>query len=129
MLHLEYKEIIQALTSLYAARKLLLKTFDQVKTAAYMSHVAQEDLATSWYRVNVCRLVTETDVNFEGHLQSAMGLIVDAKEMVGSLAAWGKGVTRAGLANILNCIKLADDEIFAVIESLEDMLNVRLPND
>lgn len=128
MLQLEYKELIQALNALYKAQQILLKVYSQVKDGRYMAHFVEEDLATSWYRVNVCRLFTETDVNFEDHLQCAMGLIVDAKEMVGSLAAWGKGVTRAGQANILNCIRQAGDEIFTAIERLESMLNVCVPS-
>lgn len=122
MLKLEYKEIIQALNALYKAKQLLLKVYSQVKDGRYAALFVQEDLAAAWYRVNVCRLFTETDVNLEGYLQSAMGLIVDAKEMVGSLVAWGKGVTRAGQANILSCINQAGDEIFTVIENLESML-------
>lgn len=124
MLLLEYKEIIQALKALYSAKELLLKVYSQVKDGRYVALFVQEDLATAWYRVNVCRLFTETDVNFEGHLQSSMGLIVDAKEMVGSLAAWGKGVTRAGQANILTALTQSGDEIFTAIELLESMLNV-----
>lgn len=124
MLQLEYKEIIQALSALHSAKQLLLKCYSQVKDGRYMAFLVQEDLATAWYRVNVCRLFTETDTNFEGYLQSAMGLIVDAKEMVDGLVAWGKGVTRAGQANILNCIRQAGDEIFTVVEMLESMLNV-----
>jgi hypothetical protein len=124
MLHLEYKEIIQALKALYSAKQLLLKVYSQVKDGRIMALFVQEDLATAWYRVNVCRLFTETDVNFEDCLQSSMGLIVDAKEMVGSLVAWGKGVSRAGQANILLCIRQAGDEIFTIIERLESMLNV-----
>lgn len=124
MLQLEYKEVIQALNALYKAKQLLLKVYSQVKDGRYMALFVQEDLATAWYRVNVCRLFTETDVNFEENLQASMGLIVDAKEMVGSLVAWGKGVTRAGQANILSCIRQAGDEIFTAIERLESMLNV-----
>lgn len=127
MLQLEYKEVIQALTALYKAQQLLLKVYSQVRDGRYMAHFVQADLATAWYRVNVCRLFTETDVNFEENLQCSMGLIVDAKEMVDSLVAWGKGVTRAGQANILNCIKQAGDEIFTAIERLELMLNVCVP--
>ena len=128
MLQLEYKEIIQALAALYKAKQLLLKVYSQVKDGRYVSTLLQDDLATAWYRVNVCRLFTETDVNFEGYLQSSMGLIVDAKEMVDSLAAWGKGVTRAGQANILTALTQAGDEIFTVIELLESMLNVCPPS-
>ena len=123
MLQLEYKEVIQALSTLYKAKQLLLKVYSQVKDGRYDACFLQEDLATAWYRVNVCRIFTETDVHFEELLQPAMGLIVDAKEMVDSLAAWGKGVTRAGQANILTCIRNAGDEIFTAIEKLESMLN------
>ena len=124
MLQLEYKEVIQALNALYKAKQLLLKVYSQVKDGRYDACFLQEDLATAWYRVNVCRVFTETDVHFEELLQPAMGLIVDAKEMVDSLAAWGKGVTRAGQTNILTCIRNAGDEIFTAIEKLESMLNV-----
>lgn len=123
MLLLEYKDIMQALTSLYASRKLLLAVHQKIEQAAYESSSTERQLADSWYRVNVCRLFTETDVNMEGHLQSAMGLIVDAKEMVASLAAWGKGVTRAGRANILVCINDASNEVWTVITMLENMFN------
>lgn len=123
MLLMDYKDIMQALTSLYASRTLLEEVYTKVQQAAYESSSTAEDLATSWYRVNVCRLFTETDVDIEGHLQSAMGLIVDAKEMVDSLAAWGKGVTRAGRANIIVCVIDASNEIFTVIDMLENMLN------
>jgi hypothetical protein len=126
MLLLEYKEIMQALTTLYAARKLINTVTTKVIQAAYESSSTEEELADSWYRVNVCRLFTETDVNIEGFLQSAMGLIVDAKEMVASLAAWGKGVTQAGRANILISLEEADANLYTVISMLEDMINVCL---
>lgn len=126
MLLLEYKEIMQALTTLYASRTILDKVITKITQAAYESSSTEEELADSWYRINVCRLFTETDINFEGHLQTAMGLIVDAKEMVASLAAWGKGVTRAGQASILTCLSLAQDEVRTAIEMLENMLNVCL---
>lgn len=123
MLLLEYKDIMQALTSLYASRKLLLAVHQKIEQAAYESSSAERQLADSWYRVNVCRLFTETDVNIEGHLQTAMGLIVDAKEMIASLAAWGKGVTRAGQASILSCLIGATNEVWTVIAMLENMLH------
>jgi hypothetical protein len=123
MLQLEYKEVMQALNALYKAKQLLLKSYSQVKDGRYAALPIQEDLADSWYYCNVCRVFTETDVHFEELLQPAMGLIVDAKEMVDSLVAWGKGVTRAGQANILRCINEAGDEIFTAIERLESMLN------
>lgn len=128
MLQLEYKELIQALKALYSAQQLLLKVYSQVIDGRYDAYFTQEDLATAWYRVNVCRLFTETDVNFEELLQPSMGQIVDAKEMIDSLAAWGKGVTRAGQANILTCIKDAGDGIFTAIERLESMLHVCVPS-
>ena len=123
MLLLEYKEIMQALTSLYASRKILLDVHNKIEQAAYESSSTERQLADSWYRVNVCRLFTETDVNIEGHLQTAMGLIVDAKEMVASLAAWGKGVTQAGQASILSTLLGATNEVWTVIAMLEDMFN------
>ena len=124
MLQLEYKEIIQALHALYSAQKFLVDLYELIYTGCYVSSSASADLATAWYRVNVCRLYTETDVHFEELLQPSMGLIVDAKEMIDRLAAWGKGVTRAGQANILVCIREAGDGIFTAIEKLELMLNV-----
>lgn len=112
---------MQAITALTLCQKILVKAAESVKKGVYISTTLSEQLATAWYRVNVCRLFTQQSVNWEGHLQSAMGLIYDAKCMIDSLAAWGKGVTRAGQANILNCIKEAADEIFTVQEQLEDM--------
>ena len=112
---------MQAITALTLCQKILVKAAESVKKGAYISTTLSEQLATAWYRVNVCRLFTQQSVNWEGHLQSAMGLIHDAKCMIDSLAAWGKGVTQAGQANILNCIKEAADEIFTVQEQLEDM--------
>ena len=119
---LEYKEIMQAITALTSCRKILAKAADTVQWGAFVSTTLSEQLATAWYRINVCRLFTQEDVNWEGHLQSAMGLINDAKSMVDSLAAWGKGVTRAGRANILLCLAIATDEVFTVQEQLECML-------
>ena len=123
MLLLEYKDIMQALTSLYASIKILDAVYNKIEQAAYESSSTEEELATSWYRINVCRLFTETDINIEGHLVIAMGMIIDAKEMVSSLAAWGKGVTRSGQANILIAISDARCEIRTVIEMLENMFN------
>lgn len=123
MLALEYKEIMQAITSLSACRNTLEEVHTVVKQSAYESSSTEEKLADSWYRINVCRLFTETDVNMEGHLQTAMGLIVDAKEMVNSLAAWRKGLTVAGRGNILTCIREAMMNIITVQEQLESMLN------
>ncbi len=123
MLVLCYKDIMQALTSLYASTKVLQEVYEKIEQSAYESSSTEEKLADSWYRVNVCRLFTETDINMEGHLQIAMGLIVDAKEMVNSLAGWGKGVTRSGRANIMLCISDATREVYTVIEMLENMFN------
>jgi len=98
-----------------------VKAAKSVRKGAYISTTLSEQLAIAWYRINVCRLFTQQSVNWEGHLQSAMGLINDAKCMIDSLAAWGKGVTRAGQANILNCLENATNEVFTVQEQLEDM--------
>lgn len=121
---LEYKEIMQSITALTLCRKILAAVAERVKGGCYAATTLSEWLATAWYRINVCRLFTQEDINWEGHLQTAMGRIVDAKEMVDSLAAWGKGVTRAGQANILSCIQRATDEVYTVQEQLECMLNV-----
>lgn len=115
---------MQSITALTSCRKILVEVAERVQGGCYAATTLSEWLATAWYRINICRLYTQESVNWEGHLQSAMGLIVDAKEMIDSLAAWGKGVTRAGQANILNCIKEAMDEVFTVQEQLEDMLCV-----
>ena len=120
---LEYKEIMQSITALTLCRKILAKAADAVQLGSYVSTTLSEQLATAWYRINVCRLFTQEDVNWEGRLQSAMGLINDAKSMVDSLAAWGKGVTRAGRANILICLATATDEVFTVQEQLENMFS------
>lgn len=98
-----------------------MKVAKSVKEGVYVSTTLSEQLAIAWYRINVCRLFTQQSVNWEGHLQSAMGLINDAKCMIDSLAAWGKGVTRAGQANILDCIESATNEVFTVQEQLENM--------
>ncbi len=114
---------MQSITALTSCRKILAKAADAVQLGAYVSTTLSEQLATAWYRINVCRLFTQEDPNWEGHLQSAMGLINDAKSMVDSLAAWGKGVTRAGRANILLCLAAATDEVFTVQEQLECMFS------
>jgi hypothetical protein len=126
-LQLEYKEIIQALAALYSCRKLLHKVYDCIQKGHYSSFTTSEDLATAWHKINICRLYTEECVNFEELLQSAMGLIVDAKEMVDSLAAWSK-VTRPGFANICGCITDSGDLVFTAIEHLEEMLNCSSTN-
>ncbi len=114
---------MQSITALTSCRKILVKAAKAVRDGSYISTTLSEQLATAWYLINVCRLFTQEDVNWEGRLQSAMGLVNDAKCMVDSLAAWGKGVTRAGQANILTCIRQATDEVFTVQEQLECMFS------
>ena len=113
---------MQAITALTSCRRTLREAAERVRGGCYISSLVSDWLKDAWYKANVCRLFTQDDVGFEGYLQSAMGLIVDAKEMVESLAAWGKGVTRAGQANILVCIGEATDLVFTVQEQLENML-------
>lgn len=114
---------MQSITALTSCRKMLVQVAERVRGGCYAATTLSEWLATAWYRINICRLYTQESVNWEGHLQSAMGLIIDAKEMIDSLAAWGKGVTRAGQNNILKCIRATSDEVFTVQEQLECMLN------
>jgi len=122
MIALEYKEIMQAITALTSCRKILAEVAERIRGGNYASVTIGEWLATAWYKINVCRLFTQDSVDFEGYLQSAMGLIVDAKEMVESLAAWNKGVTRAGQANILICTQDATDLAYTAQVLLENML-------
>ena len=114
---------MQSITALTSCRKILAEVAERVRGGCYAAPTLSEWLATAWYRINICRLYTQEDVNWEGHLQSAMGQINDAKEMIDSLAAWGKGVTWAGQANILICIEDATNEVFTVQEQLECMLS------
>ena len=82
---LEYKEIMQSITALTSCRKILAEVAERVRGGCYAAPTLSEWLATAWYRINICRLYTQEDVNWEGHLQSAMGQINDAKEMIDSL--------------------------------------------
>lgn len=58
-------------------------------------------LEEAWYQLNCCRIYTEKEVTIEGYIQSSMGNINDAKEMLDSLIAWKKGLTEYGRLSIL----------------------------
>ena len=117
---------MQAIRALTSCRKILADVVERVKGGCYAAITISDWLANSWYKINVCRIYTENSTDFENYLQSAMGLIHDAKCMVDSLAAWNKGVTRAGQANILSSLAEANDLVYTAQSQLEDMLCFRI---
>ena len=123
MLELSRVQFLEAIENLYEALKILEGVRKEIESGAMRGMAISENLAEAWYKVNCCRLHTQTDVNLEELTLEAMGLINDAKCMIDSLVSWKKGVTRQAKFFIMDNISYAARNIFLVLNHLEDWLN------
>ena len=123
MLKLSLAELHEAIEYLYEALEILESVLKEIENGSIRGVRTSERLAEAWYKVNCCRLHTESDVNSEELTLEAMGLINDAKCMMDSLMSWRKGMTLHGMINITNNIRAASDNLRLVLGDLEDLLN------
>jgi hypothetical protein len=123
MLKLSPAELHEAIEYLYEALEILESVLKEIENGSIRGMRTSERLAEAWYKVNCCRLHTESDVNLEELTLEAMGLINDAKCMMDSLMSWRKGMTLHGMINITNNIRAASDNLRLVLGDLEDLLN------
>jgi hypothetical protein len=123
MLNLSLEELHEAIEYLYEALEILESVLKEIENGSIRGMRTSERLAEAWYKVNCCRLHTESDVNLEELTLEAMGLINDAKCMMDSLMSWRKGMTLHGMINITNNIRAASDNLRLVLCDLEDLLN------
>ena len=101
VLKLTSDEVRAAIGHLVDAKRLLNKCKEKIGCKAFMGNRVLDNLRDAWHEINCCRLYTESSVSLEGFTQTAMGNIVDAKEMLDSLIHWGKGLTPHGRLSIL----------------------------
>ncbi|MGA7875193.1 MAG: hypothetical protein WCA08_05980 [Desulfoferrobacter sp.] len=113
------EELFQAKSHLYKGLEILQDQFEQVKQGAYDSLRMASELSECWLEVNKCRVYTEKILEFEEHLQPAMGLIYDAKCMIEHLAAQELGLTKQGRISILQTLSEAWQLIQMVLRELE----------
>jgi hypothetical protein len=123
MLKLSLAELHEAIEYLYEALEILESVLKEIENGSIRGMRTSERLAEAWYKVNCCRLHTESDVNLEELTLEAMGLINDAKCMMDSLMSWRKGMTLHGMINITNNIRAASDNLRLGLGDLEDLLN------
>jgi hypothetical protein len=123
MLKLSLAQLHEAIEYLYEALEILESVLKEIENGSIRGMRTSERLAEAWYKVNCCRLHTESDVNLEELTLEAMGLINDAKCMMDSLMSWRKGMTLHGMINITNNIRAASDNLRLVLGDLEDLLN------
>lgn len=123
MIKLSPEQLLEAIDNLYEAVEILESVLKEVETGAMRGMVISERLAEAWYKVNCCRLYTESDVNLEDLNLKAMGLINDAKCMMDSLIGWGKGMTLHGKRAITSSIYCASHSLLLALCELEDWLN------
>ena len=123
MLELSRVQFLEAIENLYEALKILDSVRKEIESGAMRGMVVSENLAEAWYKVNLCRLHTQEDVNLEELTLEAMGLINDAKCMMDSLLSWNKGMTRQASFFIRENISSAAKNIFSVLSQLEDWLS------
>ncbi|MDH3558416.1 MAG: hypothetical protein OES18_21445 [Deltaproteobacteria bacterium] len=122
-LKLNAEQLCEAIEELHCALNLLDSVLKELESGAMMGMAISDRLAEAWYKVNCCRLYTESDVNLDEFNVEAMGLINDAKCMVDSLVSWGKGMTSQGKISITSCISNASRNLTFVLCELEDWLN------
>jgi hypothetical protein len=123
MLELSRVQFLEAIENLYEALKILDSVRKEIESGAMRGMVVSENLAEAWYKVNLCRLHTQEDVNLEEFTLEAMGLINDAKCMMDSLLSWNKGMTRQASFFIMDNLSSAAKNIFLVLSQLEDWLS------
>ena len=123
MLELSRVQFLEAIENLYEALKILDSVRKEIESGAMRGMVVSENLAEAWYKVNLCRLHTQEDVNLEEFTLEAMGLINDAKCMMDSLLSWNKGMTRQASFFIMDNLSSAARNIFLVLSQLEDWLS------
>lgn len=112
-------ELFQAKSHLYKALEIIHDQFELVRQGAYDSLLTASKLSECWLEVNKCRLYTEQVLEFEEHLQPAMGLINDAQCMIEHLAAKELGLTKQGRISILRSLSEAHELILMVLRELE----------
>lgn len=122
-LKLNAEQLCEAIEELHCALNLLDSVLKELESGAMMGMTISDRLAEAWYKVNCCRLYTESDVNLDEFNVEAMGLINDAKCMMDSLVSWGKGMTSHGKISITSCISNALRNLTFVLCELEDWLN------
>lgn len=125
-LNLTIDELGTAIEHLTAAARLLQECQKNIASKAFIGNKVSGSLADAWYQINLCRLYTETSVTFEGYIQTAMGQIVDAKEMLDSLIHWGKGITWHAQRAILYACSEAVRNADVVLNELEQMLSEKV---
>jgi len=123
MIKLSPEQLFEAIHNLYEAVEILESVLKEIETGAMRGMVISERLAEAWYKVNCCRLYTESDVNLENLTLEAMGLINDAKCMMDSLVGWGKGMTFHGRLAITSSIHFASQNLLHALCELENWLN------
>ena len=123
ILKLSLGELHEAIEYLYEALEILESVLKEIENGSIRGMATSERLAEAWYKVNCCRLYTESDVNLEELNLEAMGLINDAKCMMDSLVGWGKGMTFHGRLAITSSIHSAAQNLLLALCELEDWLN------
>jgi hypothetical protein len=116
-------QLREAIEHLYEALAILKSVLKEIERGAMRGIEISRSLATAWYRVNCCRLYTESDINLEELNIEAMGLINDAKCMIDSLTSWQKGLTPHGKLYITQSIREAADNLNLVLTELESLLH------
>lgn len=122
MIKLSPEQLFEAIDKLYEAVEILESVLKEVETGAMRGIVISERLAEAWYKVNCCRLYTESDVNLDELNLEAMGLINDAKCMIESLVSWQKGMTLHGKVYTTSSICSALCNLRFVVCELEHWL-------
>ena len=128
VLTLTSDELRAAICHLADAKRLLIECKERIGCKAFMGNKVLDKLRDVWYEINCFRLYTESSVSFEGYTQTAMGNVVDAKEMLDSLIHWGKGLTPYGRLSILLACSEALSNIDVVHCELEHMLSGQINN-
>ena len=125
MQKLTVTELLEAIEHLYEALRILRSVLKEIESGAMRGIEISNSLATAWFRVNCCRLYTQSDVNFEELNVEAMGLINDAKSMIDRLISWQKGITPHGKLYITYSIREAAGNLNLVLNELESWLSNR----
>jgi hypothetical protein len=123
MPNLTVNQLLEAIKHLYEALRILLSVLEEIERGAMRGIEISRSLATAWYRVNCCRLYTESDINLEELNVEAMGLINEAKCMIDSLISWQKGLNPHGKLYITQSIREAADNLNLVLTELESLLH------
>lgn len=104
---IERREILEATDHLNAALLLLTDVHNNIVIGLIDFVETIEALTSVWNEINMCRVYTQHNVDFEELLIPAMGFVTDARLMLESLVAWKLGLTLYAKISILSSIREA----------------------